>query len=257
MAYSSSDNSAFIKEVWLNEFQDLLDTLIVLKGIVNDVSADPQFEKGDVFHKQTPDSVTTNTLTKYATLSLDQLNATDENLAADQFRYQLFGVDAIDEMQGNPRINAAYKERSAVSMANNIDTRLMTHYADANASNVTGSTSVPITLTPDNVYDYFSDKHENLDDFNNEFDGNEERHAVVTPKTRNIIRKSQEMRGRGSDLVDETVRNGKVGKFVGWSVHVTTNITTVSSSDPHMFFTKQFITYVEQMSKMTEHTPRS
>lgn len=247
MAYSSQDLSNFIPEVWSKKFIELHDTLTVMEKLTNTDIEESIFKGGDTVHKRQYGDVTTNTYTKQATLTLDTLTATDNTMAIDQFRYQLFGVDDVDKAQADFSIMEGLLKRSAVSLRNNVDSRLLSHYADANAANVIGTTASPVTLTKDNIYDYFSDMHVLLD---NQNVTDEDRHAIVTPQTKGLIRKSQEIRGRGSDLVDEAVRNGYAGKFCGWNIHVTTNIATVSNSDPHMFITKKFITFAKQLEQM-------
>lgn len=246
MTYSSQDLSNFIPEVWSKTFIKIHNTMTVMENLTNRELEEETYKGGDTVHVRQYGDVTTNTYTKNMTLSLDQLSSTDNTMTIDQFKYQLFAVDDVDKAQADIDIREGYVKRAVISMRNTIDSRLISHYADANAANVMGTTSAPETLTKDNIYDYFTDMHTNLDNQNVE---DQDRYAVVTPATRGLIRKSQELRGRGSDLVDEVVRNGYAGNFAGWKIQVTTNIATVGSSKPHLFITKDFINFTKQLDQ--------
>ncbi len=239
---------AFIPEIWSKKFIKLYDKLVVMKGLVNTDHEGEIKKGGDVVHVRQVGDVAVNTYTKNGTITITDVTASDNTLTIDQFKHFAFKVDDIDEAQSDVAIMEKYMQRAAIAMRNTVDSRLLSHYADAAAANTLGSTGAPITLTPANVYDYFVDMATNFANANQ--DDSLQMNAVVNPAVRAVILKSPELRDRSTSMVDETIRNGSIGTFGGWKLFVTTNYSAVSGTIPLLFFNKDFISFAEQLTKM-------
>ena len=254
MAYADQDFSVIFPEYWAKKFLKNFDEVSVMAGLVNQDYEGEIKDSGDTVHVSLYGDVTFSTYTRNSQLVPQELTITDNTMVIDQEKVALFGIDDLENKQSHVKTGKGWRKRADVAAAETIDSRLLTHYANANASNVMGSTTDPLVLTPDNVYDYFIDMGERFDN-QGSANMNVPRNAVITPKTRGIILKSPELRDRGTKMVDETIRNGKVGKFAGWDLNVTTNISTVSNSNPHMFLTPDFISFAMQLKKSEQFRP--
>lgn len=251
MGYSSQNLSAAIGEVYSQKTEKIYRTTTVMLPIVSQqYQSDLRF--GDTVHVQRPGQLVTMDYTRNQPMTLQASSMTDDTLVIDQQKYIYHGVDDFDQAQSHHKdLLNMYAYEAADAMRITVDTHLLGHYTDALAANVQGSTGSPISLTADNLYDYFMEVHEDLDNQNVEG----ERHAVLPPKFTNLIARSPELRERGTSLVDDVVRNGYVGNFAGFKIHKTTNMSQVSGTYPLMFFVKDFIQFVEQKSIVKAETP--
>jgi len=240
--------TGFVPAIWSKKFIKLYDKLTVMQGLVNtDFEGDIQ-NFGDTVHVRQFGDVAINTYTRNGNITITDVSGTDNTLVIDQSKHFAFKVDDLDKAQSDINIMEGYLKRAAVGIRNTIDSRLLSHYVDAAPANVQGSTSLPTTLTPANVYDAFVDMATTFANANQ--DPDMEMHAVVNPTVRAIILKSPELRDRSTTMVDESIKNGRVGKFGGFTVHVTTNYSAVNGTIPLLFFNRDFISFASQLNKI-------
>jgi len=251
MGFTDQNLSNFIPEVWSKKLELIFDNKCVMKPLVSrKYEADASF--GDTIHVQRVGDFTIQDYVRNSVMELEQSTVTDDTLIINQQKSHYFGVDRLDKRQSLVSIMPEYVERQGVAMAETIDARLLSHYTDALAANVIGSTTAPETVNASNVYDLFVEMGERLDN-QNIFDG--PRAAVITPSIRSAILRSEELRKRGTVMVDETIKNGKIGTLAGFDLNITTNMAQVSGTYPLMFFHKEFIQYVEQYSQLVGEQP--
>ncbi|MGE0200344.1 MAG: phage capsid protein [Candidatus Melainabacteria bacterium] len=243
--------SNFIPEVWSQKLAKIFDKVVVMAKLVNtDYEGDIQ-SAGDVVHIRTFGDVTINNYTRDMTISFQALTDPMVDLAIDQQKYFAFKVDDLDKAQANTDILEGYAARGAVAIRNVVDTRLLGHYADADAGNVVGTDVSPITLTKDNIYDYITQLSEILDGDNIP---QEDRSLVLAPKFKTMLLQSTEFT-RASNLGDNVVQNGYIGNVAGFKVHVTTNMAAVSGVFNLMAFSTDFIAFASQVSKVETVRP--
>ena len=252
MAFADQSLSNAIPEVWSKKTEKVYRNKSVMRGLVStDYQAD--LVVGDTVHVQRPGQLEMYDYTRNNPLTLQEWTLTDDTLVIDQQKYAYFGVDRLTQKQSHHKdLLALEVNEAAIAMRDTVDAHLLAHYTDVLPANIIGSLGAPITLTADNIYDYICDQGELLDN-QNVFDG--ERHMVVPPKISNLIRKSPELRDRGTQLVDEVIRNGYMGMYGGFKIHVTTNMAQVSGVYPLMFFVKEFIQFVEQENILEYENP--
>src|SRR5690606_7893035 len=109
-----------------------------------------------------------------------------------------------------------YTKRAMVSMAQTIDSHLLTRSADVDSGNIIGTDIAPITLTKDNVYGYFVQAAGMLDEDNIPEEG---RVAVVDPGTKALILQSPQF-VQATTTGDEVVRKGHLGHMAGFKIVV-------------------------------------
>jgi hypothetical protein len=241
----------FIPEIWSKKLLKIFDKSVVMANLVNrEFEGDIQ-GAGDVVHVRTYGNVTINNFTRDMTISFQSLTDPMQDLLIDQQKYFAFKVDDLDKAQADTNILEGYAGRAAIAIRDVVDTRLLSHHADVDSNNVIGSNASPITLSKNNIYGYITQMAEMLDDDNVPAEG---RNLVITPKFKTMLLQSTEFT-RASTLGDQVVQNGYIGNVAGFSVHVTTNMPVVSGVYNLMAFTRDYISFASQVSKIETVRP--
>lgn len=241
----------FIPEIWSKKLLKIFDKTVVMANLVNrDYEGEIQ-SAGDVVHVRTFGDVTINNYTRDMTISFQALTDPMVDLLIDQQKYFAFKVDDLDKAQSNSDILEGYASRAAIAIRDVVDSRLIGHYADVDSGNVIGTDVAPITLTSSNIYGYITQLGEKLDNCNVPQEG---RNLVITPKFKTMLLQSDEFT-RASSLGDNVIQNGYIGNVAGFSVHVTTNNAPVSGVVNLMAFTKDYISFASQVSKIETVRP--
>lgn len=241
----------FISEVWSKKLLKIFDKTVVMANLVNRDFEGEITAAGDVVHVRTFGDVTINDYTRDMTISFQALTDPMVDLTIDQQKYFAFKVDDLDKAQANMDIMEGYAGRAAVAIRNVVDSRLIGHHTDVDAGNVIGTDLSPITLTKSNIYSYITQLGELLDDDNVPQEG---RNLVITPKFKTMLLQSDEFT-RATSLGDNVIQNGYIGNVAGFAVHVTTNNPAVSGVVNLLAFTRDFISFASQVSKVETVRP--
>lgn len=208
-------------------------------------------EYGDTVHVARYGNVTVRSLTDSVDITVDAVAVTDDTLVLDQQKYFNFHITTLERAQTKLDLMKGFMKRAAVAMAQTMDTRIFTHYSDATGG-VMGSTTAPITLTPDSVYAEFVEARRllnaanalNTDSADNGEDGPV---ALIDVNTEAIILRSPDFI-KSTATGDSVIRNGEIGRLAGFRVKVSNRITAVSGTIPLMFFTRDFISLAVRIS---------
>ncbi len=241
----------FIPEIWSKKLLKIFDANAVMANLVNRDFEGEIASAGDVVKVRTFGDVDINDYTRDMQINFQTLTDPMQEMTIDQQKYFAFKVDDLDKAQSDTDILEGYAGRAAIAIRNVVDTRLLGHYADAAAGNVLGTDVSPITLTATNIYGYIADLGELLDKANIPAEG---RNLVITPKFKTMLLKSDEFT-RATSLGDNVVQNGYIGNVAGFAVHVSTNLPAVSGVVNLMAFTRDFISYASQVSKIENVRP--
>lgn len=247
MAYA--DN--FIPEIWSKKTQKIFDATTVMAKLVNRDYEGEIKAAGDTVHVRTFGDITIRNYTREGDLTLDTLTDPMSDLVIDQEKYFAFIVDDLDAAQADINIMEGYTKRAAIAIRNTVDQHLHAQYANAHASNIIGTSSVPIALTKDNIYFYCTELAKRLDERNVDMEG---RHLVVDPARKQLLLNSPEFL-RATDLGDRVVQNGRIGQIAGFDVHVSTNLNSSGGNRPLLAMTKDFISYASQVNKVEKDRP--
>lgn len=241
----------FLPEVWSKKLLKIFDKHVVMANLVNrDFEGEIQ-NAGDVVHVRTFGDVTINTYTRDMTISFQSLTDPMVDLLIDQQKYFAFKVDDLDKAQSNVDILEGYASRAAIAIRDVVDTRLLSHCADVHSGNIIGTNEAPIELNKGNIYSYITQLGEILDTNNVPQEG---RNLVITPKFKTMLLQSDEFT-RASSLGDNVIQNGYIGNVAGFAVHVTTNNPAVEDVVNLLAFTKDFISFASQVSKIETVRP--
>jgi hypothetical protein len=241
----------FIPEVWSKKLLKIFNKHTVMANLVNRDYEGEIRQAGDVVHVRTFGNITINNYTRDSVISFQTLTDPMQDLLIDQQKYFAFKVDDLDKAQADVAILEGYTRRAAIAIRDVIDSRLISHYANVDSNNIIGTDAAPITLTPTNIYSYIVDLGQKLDDSNIPAEG---RHLVITPKYKAMLLKSTEFT-RATSLGDEVVTNGRIGTIGGFEVHVTTNNPAVNGAVNLIAFTRDFISFGSQVSKIEHVRP--
>ncbi|MEZ4576087.1 MAG: P22 phage major capsid protein family protein [Vampirovibrionales bacterium] len=159
-------------------------------------------------------------------------------------KYYQFVIDKIEQAISHLDLVAGFSKRAMTAMSHTIDDRLLSHYADVDSGNIIGTDVSPITLTETNVYDYFLQAGQMLDEDNIPAEG---RVAVIDPATKRLILKSPDF-VKATETGDTAVRKATLGEMAGFKVVVSNRIATVSSVKNLMFFTPDLISLAMRIS---------
>lgn len=241
----------FLPEVWSKKLLKIFDKTVVMANLVNRDYEGEITSAGDVVHVRTFGDVTINNYTRDMTISFQALTDPMVDLTIDQQKYFAFKVDDLDKAQANIDILEGYAARAAIAIRDVVDSRLIGHHANVDSGNVIGTDLAPIALTKDNIYGYITQLGEKLDNSNAPQEG---RNLVITPKFKTMLLQSTEFT-RATSLGDNVIQNGYIGNVAGFAVHVTTNNPAVDDVVNLLAFTKDYISFASQVSKIETVRP--
>lgn len=241
MAYAAN----FIPEIWSKKVQKIFDKTAVMVPLCNRDYEGEVKQGGDTVHVRSYGEITIKNYTREQTLVDDTLVDPMSDLVIDQEKYFSFIVDDIDKAQSDIKIMEGYAARAADAIRRTVDQHLHAQYANVDSGNIIGSSTVPITLTKDNIYFYITELGRLMDDDN----VTGERHLVLDPKRKALLLNSPEFI-RSTGLGDKVVQNGMIGTVSDFTVHVSTNLNSASGNRPILALTKDLISYASQVDKV-------
>ncbi len=166
--------------------------------------------------------------TKGVAFTVKDVTATEELLTIDQAKVTPFYVDDIDEIQNIFRAATEWADEGGEKLSNEVDADYQAEYANANSTlddaDITGGTAGEgITPTVSNILKIFAAAGRKLDDKNISDD---KRFANVSPFVHQII--LEHLAGKDSALGDKSSLGGHQGKFMGFNIFKTTNLTATA-----------------------------
>lgn len=242
----------FIPEIWSKKLLKKFDKIVVMKKLVNTDYEGEIKNAGDTVNVRQFGDVSIGNYTRDNNITFQALTPALEQMTITTQKYFAFTVDDLDDAQADINIMDGYNARAAIAIRDVIDTSLLAHYTDVDASNIEGSAASPVTLTKDNVLSYFLYMGELLDNQNVDPDG---RWSVITPHVKRLIR--EYLAEKQTALGDKaTTSNGKVvDDFGGFTVYCSTNVPTATNAKPLLFGTRDFISHADQVAKVERVRP--
>lgn len=254
--------TTFIPELWARELLlKLRKTLIAAQPRI--VNRDYQGEingPGDTVHINSFGTITVFDYVKNADMPVAQeLTTTEQLLQITQSKGFNFQLDDIDAAQANPGLMQAAMAEAAYALADVADKYLLATQRDAVPSaNTLGTAAAPQNVDATNVYDLLVDLGVILSDNNVPSAG---RFALVTPKFHGLLQKSDDFT-KASDLGDDVVVNGRVGRAAGFDILETPNIVTIGTGGAGDLTRKGIVagyngatSYAEKINKVESYTP--
>ena len=181
----------------------------------------------------------------------DILQDGTQTLDIDQALYVNFYVDDVDRAQQRPKVMAEAMNEAAHSLADGSDGFILGLHGDAQVGNYIGTEVAPLELDKTNIYSQFVTAGQILDE-NNVPRGM--RWAIVPPWVHSTMLESPEFI-RSTQLGDNTVVNGEVGRLAGFRVLMSNNVDDTYGDAAVMFSYPGSITFAEQFLNMEAYRP--
>ena len=252
---------SFIPEVWSAELLTTLDENYVLAapGAVNRDYEGEISRAGDTVHIGTLTDPTVSNYVKNVTVIDPQtLTTTDQTLLIDQSKYFAFEVDDVDQRQvaNAGALLSAAARRSAVKLQELADT-----YVGTLMTTGAGKVLPPGTAANDgDAFGILVKLRVALDRENIPQSG---RWVAVTPEFYALLLKDNRFIDASRSGSTEPLRNGFVGRVLGFDVRVSTNLPT--GTDATAPAVSGFViaghpiatTFAEQISKVEAYRPQN
>lgn len=256
----------FIPEVWSAKLQMHLDKSYVLGGLVNRDYEGEIAQYGDTVHIGQMTNPTIGDYTRHNTTNktgstetiIDPENLTmeDQTLVINQSKYFAFEVDDIDERQardGGALLNSA-AQRSAVKLAEALDT----HVGGLMTSNAGSVLTAAAVSTGEAAYTVIRKLRLELDKKNVPGDS---RFVVCSPDFYSLLLDSAKFIDASQYGNSAPVQAGEVGRILGFSVMVSTNMPTGTVGTGTGEFVvaghRMATTLAEQISKVEAYRPEA
>lgn len=248
---STKTLGVFIPEFWSQKLNKKLDDVGVMKECVNREYEGEIKKCGDKVNIMEVGEITVNDHKEDTSLTYQKLTADDLSLVIDQEKYFAFKVNDVTKVQANQKLTDKYLNRAAFAVEMVKDTFLLSKRADVDSANVVPPTKV----NKDNIYEVFvclrtALRNSNAISQKGKDAGGKRPWAVVNPDIEKLILLSPEMKDRGSNLVDKTIREGTVYDFAGFDVMVATNMKKVAQKVEVLAGINDAITFAGQLSKI-------
>ena len=250
--------TAFNAEAWSKLLVANLDQINVMIGLVNQDWEGELQNVGDTVRVRTLSSITTGSYTKGQTINYQDLAPTVESLTVSDAQYFAFKVDDLERAQSDLQIMDLYMQRAAVALNDCIERKLLSRYASAHTDNrITDTGGAAITLTKDNIYQYFVEARTRLSKKNVPMIG---RWAVVDPDTTALLLKAPEF--INVNVISERVtregtidgeppnRPGFIGRIAGFDVYESTAVPVASGAKYLQFGDRWAISYAAKLREM-------
>lgn len=185
-------------------------------------------------------------VTAYAgTVNYEELDDASKELLIDKKAYAAVSIDDVDNVQSKPKLLSKLSERMAYGMANYIDADIASLYSSAGIT-VTGTTGSPTNVTSATTISLFSGANRELDEANAPQEG---RVAVIPPWLKEKMILAKIIRDTDNSA---TVTNGFVGRFLGFDVYVSNNVSHSGTTwyAPMFFIRDMTIGFASQLNKV-------
>lgn len=154
------------------------------------------------------------------------------DLVIDQFKYDAFKLDYIDEQQSYIDAAEMGAERVGITGRETVEAHLLTGLqASAEAANIIGAATAGsvVQLTPDNVHHVLTDAYTLLSE-SKAFGATEQTPwLLVPPRVVGVMKKSGQAT-QATAQGDETVRKGVLFEFAGFHIKQVTNLGLTPAS---------------------------
>lgn len=225
--------------VWAKYLAKTLDAAAIMLPTVSRSVEASLAKEGNVATVNKFGDVTVSDYTPGTDLTVQDVSVSSDTLTLNQFKTFNFIIDKVEDAFTHLDLTKGFISRAGVAMAQTLDTRLLSHYADVDAGNIIGTNGAPVSVTPDNVFDYFIEARRLLVEDNvigGYQDQGEKFYSVIDPDTEAQILKSPRLKE-----MDAVIKDGKVMRLAGFDLKVSNRIATVSNVKNLMFYHPEFI----------------
>lgn len=220
--------TALNKEMWEKEMQLELEKALTALDICK---VHRNLKDGDTINKPYINKFRGQTYTKGSDLSMQDINATNEQLSIATAECVPVYIDKIDEVQNSYDLRSTMSVRAAYDLKRKMDAAILSDYDQATSvvydSDIGGTSAVSAVVNASNINRLFSAGSRKLDNLNVP---DNDRFAVVSPSIVEFLRLY--FGGKDSAFGDTVSANGLVGSVFGFKVYKSTNLTYTARWTP-------------------------
>ena len=210
-------------EVWSRVQQEQLFTKTVAAAIT-DVSMKSDMSLGDTFNKPYRSTTSIQSYTRGSSITIDDRTDTNEQLVINSQFASGFYVDDFDVIQSRYDLVANYAKDDADRLNIQIDADVLSQVSAAASivddGSIGGTSGNGISLSTSNVLSTFAAARQAMAKQNVMMDN---LFAVISPEVESVM--VQYGAGRDTSLADGTQNNGFLGRFYGFDLYVSNNLT--------------------------------
>lgn len=243
----STTYSAFIPEVWSQKLNTLLEKNCVMMQCVNKNWEGDITKQGDKVKIITPADVSVSTLTT-DNITYSSLTPTAMELEIDQKKFFAFKIDDVAKAQSNTDIMEAHLNNARKAIEEVQDSYLLSLHTDVPVANTVGTTSSPIALNKNTIYEKFVQLSLALKNSDAVHAGIRP-WVVINPNIEAYLLQSPEFIS-AHNVADTTLREGSIGRIAGMDVLVSTNLSEVDDKYYVLAGTNDAITFASQLAKI-------
>lgn len=195
--------------------------------------------------------------TKGTALTAQDITATSDTLTVNKIFATLIYVDDVDKIQNKWDAASAWTEEIVTRLANQMDADALFQgvyeaddtidYNDLDSNQTAGA---GIVLTTSNVLNLFTVATRKLDSNNVD---SERRFFAISPQVRQIL--LTYLAGRESILGDRTGEAGMIGRYMGFKLFLTNNLTSMVRITPAAVPTDTLTLIIDGVTITFENTP--
>lgn len=249
--------TGFIPEVWSAQLQASLKKALVFAGpgVANRQYEGDIANAGDTVRITSISRPTVASYTKNSTsITAETLTDAERSLVVDQAKYFAFEVDDIDMRQsanGGALLSEAADE-AAYALADTADQYVAGLYTGVASANAIGTVSI---TSADLAFSNIIALKKKLDEANVPQQG---RYVIIPPWYEALLLAKDYLVRVDASGGSEGLRNGMVGRLMGFDVMVSNNVINVTGDDYLVQAGHpSAITYAEQINKVEAYRPES
>lgn len=196
-----------------------------------------------------------NYLANATTITPEELTDAQRTLVINQAKYFAFKVDDIDARQAAGDVMPEAISRAAYKLADTVDQFIASFYTDVQIANrVNNGTAVPVT-DGDIAYLQILKLRTKLNQANVQSQG---RWLIIPPWYEELLLNNNKFVRVDAAGTSEGLRNGIVGRVVGFDVYTSNNVVNVTGDDWAVLAgVNTAISYAEQINKVEAYRPES
>lgn len=209
-------------EYWSRRMQVVRIDESVYPAIAN-MEERAMLKDGDTVHRPMRSRLRVQTYTKGTAITVPEQTATDESLSVSTTKVVAFYVDDVEALQSKYDVVNSFADDAARKLETFIDGDFLSEVVNADSDvddgDIGGTDGVSAIISTSNIQKLFASAAKKLDRLNIARAG---RYAVISPSVHQIL--VEKLDGKDSALGDSTGKNGMVGQYMGFTLHLSNNV---------------------------------
>lgn len=231
----------FIPQLWSGALLAHLDKAHVVANLVNRNYEGEIRQYGDTVKISQIGDIAVNDYVENTDINdPEELSVTQKVLTIDKQKYFNFQIDDVDAAQIRTSLMDAAMQRAAYALADATEKIILT----AIDTDATNKLLPAVALDETNVYKEIVKMKVAMDKANVPSQG---RWLVVSPDTHALLLQDQRFVATGGTMAEETLRNGFIGRILGFDVYLSNNISTLTNGNAAIAGVNMAVTFAEQI----------